>query len=187
MQQVDRKIERAEWMDLIRTVLFNQFLILPSSTFIGFYLLKYTDNLHLLDFTTIPSFPQMFISFTLCMMIYEVSFFYLHWMLHHPLIYKKIHKKHHQYTTPVAVADLYQHPVEYFLLSIVPPSLAVFISQSCVATSMIFMTCIVILPVFEHCGLHLPFAPSPGQFYSFKKKVIFQLFSRASRFSSHGL
>lgn len=161
--EIDRIIHWSEWKNLTKTILFNQFCILPSSTIVGYLMLKHTNNLHLIDYKVIPSFPELFITFTLCMMIYEISFFYLHWMLHHPLIYKFIHKKHHQYTTPISISDLYQHPVEYFLLSILPPTLGVIISQSCVATSMIFMAVIVIVPVFEHCGFHLPFSPSPGK------------------------
>jgi sterol desaturase/sphingolipid hydroxylase (fatty acid hydroxylase superfamily) len=40
--------------------------------------------------------------------------------LHNPLIYRKIHKQHHQYKNPIASADIFMHPIEYILLSIVP-------------------------------------------------------------------
>lgn len=34
-------------------------------------------------------------------------------LLHHPKLYKKIHKKHHEWTAPIGVIALYCHPVEH--------------------------------------------------------------------------
>lgn len=183
----DRKIEWIEWKHLIITIFFNQFCILPLSTNFAYFTMKYANLLHLIDYKIVPTFPKLFISFILCMMIYEVSFFYLHWMLHHPLIYKFIHKKHHKYTTPIAIADLYQHPVEYFLLSIMVVAIPPAIIQSCAASSMLFMAAVVIIPVFEHCGFHLPLSPSPGGYPLNLEKIIFYFFffiSRTPRLSS---
>lgn len=34
-------------------------------------------------------------------------------LLHHPKLYKKIHKKHHEWTAPIGVISLYAHPIEH--------------------------------------------------------------------------
>ena len=33
-------------------------------------------------------------------------------MLHHPFLYKRVHKQHHEWTAPIGIAALYSHPVE---------------------------------------------------------------------------
>ena len=38
---------------------------------------------------------------------------YLSRLLHHPTLYKKIHKKHHEWTAPIGVISIYAHPIEH--------------------------------------------------------------------------
>jgi sterol desaturase/sphingolipid hydroxylase (fatty acid hydroxylase superfamily) len=39
----------------------------------------------------------------------------IHHLLHHPLVYARVHKFHHQHVHTVAVTSQYNHPVEEFL------------------------------------------------------------------------
>ena len=44
----------------------------------------------------------------------------LHRVLHHPLLYKHIHKKHHEWSTPIGLVADYAHPVEHVISNIIP-------------------------------------------------------------------
>ncbi|KAI5939493.1 Fatty acid hydroxylase domain-containing protein 2 [Manis javanica] len=42
----------------------------------------------------------------------EVMFYYMHWLVHHPIFYKKIPKKHHEWTAPIGTISLHVLPLE---------------------------------------------------------------------------
>ena len=40
---------------------------------------------------------------------------YFYRLMHHPLFYKRIHKLHHEWTAPIAMATVYVHPFEHIV------------------------------------------------------------------------
>lgn len=57
-------------------------------------------------------------------MIYDVFFFWTHLLLHQPFFYARIHKLHHQWTAPTALAAAYAHPIEHVLSNVGPAAIA---------------------------------------------------------------
>ncbi len=45
----------------------------------------------------------------------ELFFFSSHRVLHWPALYARVHKVHHEYKAPIALAALYAHPLEAFI------------------------------------------------------------------------
>lgn len=159
------KLDTKDLLTLAKVILTNQLVILPASMVLTHYLLRFTNDLHLISFSKVPSFSRMFYKFTLCMMIYEVVSFYLYWMLHHPLLHKPVSK-----TSPPANSNQHQQPIEYILLSIVTPSLAIFFTKCDTVTSLFFLTAIVVGPIFENSDLRQPIS-STDESHEYQKYV----------------
>jgi hypothetical protein len=133
-----KHINLVEWMSLAKVVSINQLVALPSSMIATHYFLRASNDLEAFDLAFVPHFSQMLYKFVLCMIVYEISFFYIHFMVHHPLVNNTPQSQKHTLD-----------PIEYILLNVIPLSLAIFITHSDLVTSAVFMTAVVIAPIFE--------------------------------------
>jgi sterol desaturase/sphingolipid hydroxylase (fatty acid hydroxylase superfamily) len=59
----------------------------------------------------IPSAGSIALQFLLFMVVNDTLFYWSHRLLHHRLIYKYIHKKHHTFKVNIGIAARYAHPV----------------------------------------------------------------------------
>jgi sterol desaturase/sphingolipid hydroxylase (fatty acid hydroxylase superfamily) len=48
-----------------------------------------------------------------CLVTVEMWFFWSHRLLHHPFLYRRVHKIHHRFKAPCAMAAVYAHPLEF--------------------------------------------------------------------------
>lgn len=54
------------------------------------------------------------------LLVNEVLFYYAHRALHAPHLYRRIHRVHHEFTAPFALAALYAHPLEFVVADLIP-------------------------------------------------------------------
>ncbi len=68
----------------------------------------------------IPTFYRIFKDWIVFVLLREIAFYYIHRLLHYSRIYKYIHKKHHEWQTPIAITAIYCHPIEHAFGNLLP-------------------------------------------------------------------
>jgi sterol desaturase/sphingolipid hydroxylase (fatty acid hydroxylase superfamily) len=61
------------------------------------------------DFVLLVELGKLFLMY----LIVDVWFYWTHRLIHTPLLYKLIHKLHHRFKAPTAVASMYANPIEF--------------------------------------------------------------------------
>lgn len=87
-------------------------------------------------------------------------------LLHWGPLYRRIHKKHHEWSAPIGLVAHYAHPVEHLLSNSGPLLLSGFLLRSHLATRWVWYTLFMVSTVSHHSGYHLPLMPSP-EFHDF--------------------
>lgn len=67
-----------------------------------------------------PQLDQIALDVLVSICLREILFYYSHRILHLPSLYPKIHKVHHRFTAPIALAAQYAHPIEHLLANTLP-------------------------------------------------------------------
>lgn len=80
--------------------------------------------------------------------------------MHMKWLYKYFHKKHHEWTSPIAVVALYAHPVEHIISNMIPPFLGIYFMRTHVSVAWTWTFLAICYTLNEHSGYHLPFLPS---------------------------
>lgn len=88
---------------------------------------------------SLPALPELARDIILCLLLREAFFYYSHRLFHHPYFYVRIHKKHHRFTAPIALAAQFAHPIEQIFANALPISVPPQIVGSHVVTFWVFL------------------------------------------------
>jgi sterol desaturase/sphingolipid hydroxylase (fatty acid hydroxylase superfamily) len=155
--------DQAAWRQFIsktlKVVLFNQFVLSPLAASYDSFLQKNIPFRYGLD--SFPDHLEIMFHIMCFMIIEDTSFYWLHRALHTKLLYSRIHKKHHEYSTTIAIASLYSHPLEYIFSNMLPTGLAymVFGNRVHLATILIWFIIRVFETIDGHCGYEFSWSP----------------------------
>lgn len=114
----------------------------------------------------LPPASEVALHFLVFVFVDDFLFYWMHRALHHPWLFKHVHRKHHLMVTPWAVTGHYMHPLEFCLIGFLA-LLGPLALGSHVVTIWIWIAWRQWEAAEGHCGYSFPWSPSKlfGPFY----------------------
>jgi fatty acid hydroxylase domain-containing protein 2 len=154
--QPEKHLSLRHYWNIIKQGAFNQlFVAVPVGLFYSEWSTWMLLHLHPV------TLKRCVFDFCAYIVVEEVLFYYLHRLLHHPKLYRYIHKQHHEYTAPIGLAAIYCHPFEHLLANLLPLFLgpAIMHSHPLMAFAWLFLA--TFNTVNSHSGWTFLHWPSP--------------------------
>jgi sterol desaturase/sphingolipid hydroxylase (fatty acid hydroxylase superfamily) len=154
IQSIDKNKDK-NLVNVIKNVIFNQTIV--SFIFV-YFIYNFFNFFNMnLQYGEYPDFKTIITHFLVYFTVEEVLFYYSHRLLHHPSIYGYIHKKHHEWKTPICITAVYCHPVEHMISNLLPIFVGPFIMNSHISLLWIWIFMATLNTLNSHSGYNLPF------------------------------
>jgi sterol desaturase/sphingolipid hydroxylase (fatty acid hydroxylase superfamily) len=156
--QKDEPVTREQVFKCIKRILVNQFLfhVLPLLLLYkygGRKLPRRMLNRHP------PGWKRLIAEAIFFLFCSEITFYLTHRFVHLPWMYKRVHKIHHEFRAPIAIAAEYAHPVEMVLSNILPNVVGPALVRAHVVSNWIYIVWGIVLTCTHHSGYAFPWLP----------------------------
>lgn len=143
-----KQIDFDKYHRAMKVVLLNQIYSLPFIFY--FMLLSYfVGNDTSLD---VPPFSELAFKIFFSFVIFDLMFYAYHYLAHSKRIYSYIHKKHHEFTAPVAVAANYNSFLDHIIANFLLPGTAIILTCANMFTMIIWFILGTITVTSTHSG-----------------------------------
>lgn len=109
-----------------------------------------------------PSWFTMAYQIAIFFVLEDAWHYWLHRALHTPMLYKKIHKLHHQYSAPFGLAAEYASPIEVMILAFGSVGVPIVFAAVTRNLHILTMYCWIVLRLFQaidaHSGYEFPWS-----------------------------
>jgi len=131
--------------------------ILPPLSYINYYVATLTDPGYIHG--PLPDAFTFAWQFGAAALIEDTLFYWTHRGLHHPSVYKYVHKQHHNFKRTIGFASEYAHPAEFVISNLIPTIAgpAILRMHALAASAWIFYR--VCETVDAHCGYRFWWSP----------------------------
>ena len=125
------------------------------------YFLLYLDLVeYIADPKLYPSSVEIIKQIMFLVIFLDALFYWCHRCFHTAWLYKKFHKQHHEYEVTVAIAAIYNHPVDYIITNILTSLLAeIMLVKVHVVTIYMWVIFATTFALLSHSGYDLPWNP----------------------------
>lgn len=154
----NQPVDQEKLWKCIKTCSFNWVVVSPIFTLVLYLPCQYIGALHKGE---CPTFERVLFEFLIFSLVEEVFFYYGHRMLHHPKMYAKLHKKHHEWTAPIGISSVYCGSFEMILSNLFPAAMGPFIMRSHIFVTWLWFALVIFSTTLAHGGYHVPFLFSP--------------------------
>ncbi|XP_077864720.1 fatty acid hydroxylase domain-containing protein 2-like [Saccoglossus kowalevskii] len=157
--QMDKPIEVAKLKKLFKVVILNQLFYAPPIAWVYYVSAGWRGCS--VSSSDLPSGGRILFDLLGCLIFVEVTFYYSHWALHHPFLFKHVHKLHHEWTAPIGLTCIYAHPIEFVFSNFIPVVGGPIVMGSHLMVHWMWLVIVMYAITLNHSGYHFPITRSP--------------------------
>ncbi|KAI8034755.1 fatty acid hydroxylase domain-containing protein 2 [Drosophila gunungcola] len=158
-------VDLAKLWNAIKVVLVNLTVVNFLVCWVGYELIYRTENSG--DIRVLPTFRRCLRDLAVFVVLEEIMFYYAHRLLHHKSVYKYVHKKHHEWTAPIAAITLYAHPVEHVVANLLPVATSIAILGTHVSLAYVIFALAIVNSMSDHTGYSFPWSAGSVRFHDY--------------------
>jgi sterol desaturase/sphingolipid hydroxylase (fatty acid hydroxylase superfamily) len=155
-------LDRAKLLRAVQQIAFNQLVVAWVFALVLSKLVRLRGN------PVLPSEiywgPRLLWDVACIVVFEEIGFYYSHRLAHeNKFLYKNVHKRHHEWTAPIAITAVYAHPVEHIMSNLTPIALGPLVSGCHAWLIFVWVGVAIATTLTSHSGYHFPLLGSPQQ------------------------
>lgn len=155
--QDKRPPTRAQYLECLRSVMLSHIFVEAVPIF-GFHLVCGIFNISYR--APFPSLFTMCYQLALLFLMEDTWHYWGHRLLHHPYLYKRVHKQHHKFAAPFGLTAEYAHPIEVAFTgtgTVGSPLLLAYLGGNMhLLTIMVWITLRLVQAIDAHSGYEFP-------------------------------